>query len=530
MRPYPARHEGRDRRPVLLVVLGGRRRARGAAGRGAAPARRRDAHDHRQRPARQLHARAAPALGAPRHAAAGRHPGRPLGDRARERVAAEHRALAARDRAGITRARERALRRAAPPRADDAGDLRRRARAREGPGRRDLPCARRPRLDEARACRCGASSSTGSTTASPSPPHARDTANSWLPGDYEIIPNGVLIPSDGRPARPRAPDRLRRAAGAAQGAARAAPRMAGDPPAHRRAAAHRRRRSARSSAAAAPRERVSDEGIDILGFLSQDELTAELLRAKALVAPSLGGESFGMVLTRAFACATPVVASDIDGYRDVMTKETGVSLPPGDERALTEAVVDLLEDEPRRAALGDGRARASRSSATPGTTSARRLVEIYEQASRRVVSLASQTRWVRGPRSWPCSASSGASRCSGGAGRRGARSATRSRPSSGAGSPPRSRSTCSRSSLRALAWRTVIVQAFDAAVPALHARLLGLLASACFANAVLPGRIGELARVAVLNRRMPPAQGAWATLARHRLRAPRLRPRRGDRC
>ena len=52
------------------------------------------------------------------------------------------------------------------------------------------------------------------------------------------------------------------------------------------------------------RLRVPDEGIEVLGFLSQDDLTAELASAKALVAPSLGGESFGMVLTRAFACAT----------------------------------------------------------------------------------------------------------------------------------------------------------------------------------------------------------------------------------
>ena len=62
--------------------------------------------------------------------------------------------------------------------------------------------------------------------------------------------------------------------------------------------------------------------MEVLGFLSQERLTAELLSAKALVAPSLGGESFGMVLTRALACATPVVASDIPGYRDVMTPET----------------------------------------------------------------------------------------------------------------------------------------------------------------------------------------------------------------
>ena len=56
------------------------------------------------------------------------------------------------------------------------------------------------------------------------------------------------------------------------------------------------------------RLRIPDEGIDILGFLPQAELTALLSRTKALVAPSLGGESFGMVLTRAFACALPVVA------------------------------------------------------------------------------------------------------------------------------------------------------------------------------------------------------------------------------
>ena len=77
------------------------------------------------------------------------------------------------------------------------------------------------------------------------------------------------------------------------------------------------------------RLRVSDDGIDVLGFLTQDDLTAELASAKALVAPSLGGESFGMVLTRAFACATPVVASDIPGYRDVMTPETSVAVAAG---------------------------------------------------------------------------------------------------------------------------------------------------------------------------------------------------------
>jgi phosphatidylinositol alpha-mannosyltransferase len=128
------------------------------------------------------------------------------------------------------------------------------------------------------------------------------------------------------------------------------------------------------------RERIPEDAIDVLGFLSQEELTRELLRAKVLVAPSLGGESFGMVLTRAFACATPVVASDIDGYREVMTAEAGVSFPAGDDQALAAAVTGLLEDEARRAALGEG-ARRVAVERYSWDDIARRLIEIYEQAA-----------------------------------------------------------------------------------------------------------------------------------------------------
>ena len=64
---------------------------------------------------------------------------------------------------------------------------------------------------------------------------------------------------------------------------------------------------------------------------------------------------------------------------------------------------------------------------------------------------------------------------------------------------------------RSLAWRTVIGQA----MPPPHPRF-GLVFSAfsvgLMANAVLPGRVGELARVAVLRRHMPGRRGAWATL------------------
>ena len=76
---------------------------------------------------------------------------------------------------------------------------------------------------------------------------------------------------------------------------------------------------------------------------SSDEAKREELEAAdVLCAPSLGGESFGMVLTEAFAAGTPVVASDIAGYRDVVRDGVdGVLVPPADPPALAEALRDL---------------------------------------------------------------------------------------------------------------------------------------------------------------------------------------------
>ena len=71
-----------------------------------------------------------------------------------------------------------------------------------------------------------------------------------------------------------------------------------------------------------------------------------------LCAPSLRGESFGMVLTEAFAAGTPVMASDIAGYRDVVRDGvTGVLVPPGDAQALAETLRDLHDEPQRRAAM-----------------------------------------------------------------------------------------------------------------------------------------------------------------------------------
>jgi phosphatidylinositol alpha-mannosyltransferase len=126
------------------------------------------------------------------------------------------------------------------------------------------------------------------------------------------------------------------------------------------------------------RLRVSEDGIDILGYVEDDVLTEELAAAKLLVAPSLGNESFGMTITRAFACATPVVASDIPGYREVVTEQTGALVPPDDPEALAETIAALLADEQVRVERGRAaRERAVSEYAWP--LLARRLADCYER-------------------------------------------------------------------------------------------------------------------------------------------------------
>jgi glycosyltransferase 2 family protein len=65
--------------------------------------------------------------------------------------------------------------------------------------------------------------------------------------------------------------------------------------------------------------------------------------------------------------------------------------------------------------------------------------------------------------------------------------------------------------VRALAWTTVIHSAMTPPRPGVPL-VFSAFSVGLFANAVLPGRIGELARVAVLTRKMPGRKGAWATL------------------
>jgi len=121
------------------------------------------------------------------------------------------------------------------------------------------------------------------------------------------------------------------------------------------------------------------EGVKVAGRVSDEQKWQLLHEADVLCAPSLGGESFGMVLTEAFASGTPVVCSDIAGYRDVVRQGVdGVLVPPGNPAGLAEALHDLAADPGRRARMGQAaRTRAERF-AWPRVTE--EVVGAYEDA------------------------------------------------------------------------------------------------------------------------------------------------------
>jgi phosphatidylinositol alpha-mannosyltransferase len=212
---------------------------------------------------------------------------------------------------------------------------------------------------------------------------ARISAQPWLPGEYEVIPNGVLIPPEAHPG-----ERENRIVFIGRHDSRKGMPvlLRAWPEVHRRTGARLRVIGADPLAVRLllTRADVDDEGIDVLGWVSTEQRTAELLAAKALVAPSTGMESFGLILAEAFACATPVVASEIAGYQAVMTEDVGLLTPPGDSEALAHALVSLLADEPRREAMGAA-ARNLAEERYSWDRIARRLVEIYEQVAARPV-------------------------------------------------------------------------------------------------------------------------------------------------
>ncbi len=157
------------------------------------------------------------------------------------------------------------------------------------------------------------------------------TGRRWYGGDYTIIPNGVDV--DAAPSAPAAPAGELRILFVGRPEERK-----GLPILLTAFGALVEHVPCRLTVIGAEREDVlrylADpellRSIDIRGRVSGDSLWTELHGADVLCAPSLSGESFGMVLTEAFAAGTPVIASNIAGYSDVVSDGVdGLLVPPG---------------------------------------------------------------------------------------------------------------------------------------------------------------------------------------------------------
>jgi len=85
------------------------------------------------------------------------------------------------------------------------------------------------------------------------------------------------------------------------------------------------------------------ERVTFLGFQPQNQIRTWMQRAKLLVLPSLE-EALGVVLLEALACGTPIVASRVDGIKEVVTSDVGMLVPPADPVALSGAIQSILEN------------------------------------------------------------------------------------------------------------------------------------------------------------------------------------------
>ncbi len=81
------------------------------------------------------------------------------------------------------------------------------------------------------------------------------------------------------------------------------------------------------------------------GKVPQDELLGHYDTSDIMLIPSLWQEPFGLVVAEAMARGLPVIASDVGGPAEIITHEVnGLLVAPGDEQAMTHAIIRLLDD------------------------------------------------------------------------------------------------------------------------------------------------------------------------------------------
>ncbi|MEI7507579.1 MAG: glycosyltransferase family 4 protein [Actinomycetes bacterium] len=140
------------------------------------------------------------------------------------------------------------------------------------------------------------------------------------------------------------------------------------------------------------REWAGDPRIIWLGRISDADKAMRLSQADVFCAPSIGGESFGVVLIEAMAAATPIVASSLDGYMNVATHEVDALLVEPNNPTELEAALRriLLDQELAGRLITQGKIRANGFSMI-------QLAQTYVEIYRRIIA-ESQNRPSRSQR------------------------------------------------------------------------------------------------------------------------------------
>ncbi len=146
-------------------------------------------------------------------------------------------------------------------------------------------------------------------------------------------------------------------------------------------------------------QRNNIQDVIFAGFISDEELPRYHRSSQVYCAPSIGGESFGIVLLEAMASGLPVVATDIAGHASVLEhKKQGVLVEPKNSEALAMSLIHVLADENLRQRMGAaGREKAAEYSWQKVSL---KVLEFYERAEnrRRAKLRLKQMRRARGRR------------------------------------------------------------------------------------------------------------------------------------
>jgi len=118
------------------------------------------------------------------------------------------------------------------------------------------------------------------------------------------------------------------------------------------------------------------EVVSIPGFVPDEALTARYARASLFVMPSLN-DAGPLAVLEAMAAGLPVVASAVGGITEMVGRAGGILVPRGEEQALAGAIIDVLSNPVRAAAM----AQSSREAALAfdWDTIARRYVGMYRE-------------------------------------------------------------------------------------------------------------------------------------------------------